>query len=87
MAKVMVSLPSEFLKRVDRVARGQHRSRSELIREALRMVLEDQTDRATSWQDALAPLRDLERQWIGEWNSTDIVRYYRDRRYGREDRR
>jgi len=87
MAKVMVSLPSEFLNRVDRVARSQHRSRSELIREALRAALGDQTDRATSWQDVLAPLRDLERQWIGEWDSTDIVRYYRDRRYGREDRR
>lgn len=87
MAKVMVSLPSEFLRRVDRVARGQNRSRSELIREALRMVLEDKAHRATSWRDALAPLRDLERQWIGEWDSVDIVRYYRDRRYGREDRR
>jgi CopG family transcriptional regulator/antitoxin EndoAI len=87
VAKVMVSLPSEFLKRVDRVARRQNRSRSELIREALRTALADQTDRATPWQNALAPLRDLERQWIGEWDAADIVRYYRDRRYGREDRR
>jgi Arc/MetJ-type ribon-helix-helix transcriptional regulator len=87
MAKVMVSLPSEFLKQVDRVAKRQHRSRSELIREALRAVLADRTDRAVSWQSALAPLRDLERQWIGGWDSTDIVRYYRDRRHGRENRR
>lgn len=87
MAKVMVSLPNEFLKRVDRVARRQNRSRSELIREALRAVLTEQADRATSWQDALAPLRHLERQWIGHWDSEDIVRYYRDRRYGRENRR
>jgi hypothetical protein len=38
----------------------------------------DRTDRAASWQSALAPLRDLERQWIGEWDSTDIVRHDRD---------
>ena len=37
--------------------------------------------------EALAPLKELEHQWVGQWNSTDIVRYYRETRYGREDRR
>jgi Arc/MetJ-type ribon-helix-helix transcriptional regulator len=87
MAKVMISLPDEFLKRVDREAKRQNRSRSELIREALRAALRDQPDRGGLWQEALAPMRDLERQWIGEWDSADVVRYYRDRRHGREDRR
>ena len=86
MAKVMVSFPAKFLSQVDRAARSQGRSRSELIREALRVTLRDEDARG-SWKDAVAPLRELEEQWVGEWNSTDIIRYYRDRRYGRKDRR
>lgn len=37
--KVMVSFPDEFLDEVDRVAQEEHRSRSELIREALRLYI------------------------------------------------
>src|SRR5437016_14409221 len=33
MAKIMISLPQEFLRKVDRAAKAQGRSRSELIRE------------------------------------------------------
>jgi Arc/MetJ-type ribon-helix-helix transcriptional regulator len=40
MAKVMVSFPSEFLAEVDRVASEEHRSRSELLREAMRLYIE-----------------------------------------------
>jgi Arc/MetJ-type ribon-helix-helix transcriptional regulator len=86
MAKVMVSFPAQFLSKVDRAARLQGRSRSELIREALRATLGEK-DARQSWKDAVAPLRELEEQWLGEWNSTDIIRYYRDIRYGRKDRR
>ena len=87
MAKVMVSFPSEFLKKIDRAARAQGRSRSELIREALRSMLDGKHARRQSWKEALAPLRELEEHWVGEWDSTDIVRYYRNTRYGRQDRR
>ncbi|MEW6245299.1 MAG: ribbon-helix-helix protein, CopG family [Nitrospirota bacterium] len=87
MAKVMVSLPDEFLKKVDRAADAQDRSRSELIREALRSHLSGEGSRRRSWKDALAPLRELEQQWVGQWDSTDIIRYYRESRYGRKDRR
>lgn len=38
--KVLVSLPEKFLENVDRVAAEEHRSRSELIREALRAYLD-----------------------------------------------
>jgi predicted nucleotidyltransferase len=38
--KVMVSFPSEFLAEVDRVAQEEHRSRSELLREAMRLYME-----------------------------------------------
>ncbi len=87
MAKIMISLPQEFLKKVDRAAKAQGRSRSELIREALRTLLSESQEDRRSWKEALAPLKELEQQWVGQWNSTDIVRYYRETRYGREDRR
>jgi Arc/MetJ-type ribon-helix-helix transcriptional regulator len=86
MAKVMVSFPTQFLSKVDRAARSRGRSRSELIREALRVTLGESNTRQ-SWKDAVAPLRELEERWVGDWDSTDIVRYYRDRRYGPKDRR
>jgi len=86
MAKVMVSFPSQFLNKVDRAARSQGRSRSGLIREALGAMLGDSRARR-SWKQAVAPLRELEEQWVGQWDSTDIIRYYRDSRYGRKDRR
>ena len=38
--KILVSLPEKFLEVVDRAAVEEHRSRSELIREALRAYLE-----------------------------------------------
>lgn len=36
MAKVLISMPDEFLERIDNVAHTEQRTRSELIREALR---------------------------------------------------
>lgn len=87
MAKIMISLPDAFLKKVDRTAKAQGRSRSELIREALRGVLTGKESGSRSWKEALAPLKELESQWVGRWDSTDIIRYYRETRYGREARR
>ncbi len=40
VTKVMVSFPSEFLAEVDRIAQEEHRSRSELLREAMRLYME-----------------------------------------------
>ena len=36
MAKILVTMPDDFLHRVDGIANDEQRSRSELIREALR---------------------------------------------------
>lgn len=36
MAKVLISMPDEFLNRIDSFANSEQRTRSELIREALR---------------------------------------------------
>ncbi len=39
MARVLISMKDAFLKRIDEVAETEQRSRSELIREALRMYI------------------------------------------------
>lgn len=87
MAKVMISLPDEFLRRVDREARIQGRSRSELIREALRRLVDERGGESLPWRKALARLRWLESGWTAGWNSTDVIRRDRESRHGREDRR
>jgi metal-responsive CopG/Arc/MetJ family transcriptional regulator len=87
MAKVMISLPDEFLERVDRAARREHRSRSELIREALRRWLDERTaPRPDAWREAISTFKELEDKWIGRWDSTDVIREFRDTRYGKRDR-
>lgn len=87
MAKVMVSLPDAFLKKVDRYAKAQGRSRSELIREALRLLLGDRGAGRRSWEAALRPLKELEQQWVGEWDSTQIIRHHRATSDGDQNRR
>ena len=42
MARVLISMPEDFLNRIDQVADGENRSRSELIREALRTYIHKQ---------------------------------------------
>lgn len=39
MAKVLISMKEEFLDEIDKLAEEEHRSRSELIREALRLYM------------------------------------------------
>jgi len=39
MARVLISMPEKFLDEIDSVAEGENRSRSELIREALRSYI------------------------------------------------
>jgi len=39
MVRVLISMPEEFLDRIDKLAETEQRSRSELIREALRTYI------------------------------------------------
>ena len=39
MARVLISMPERFLDEIDQVATGENRTRSELIREALRSYM------------------------------------------------
>ena len=39
MARVLISMPEKFLDEIDQIAEGENRSRSQLIREALRTYI------------------------------------------------
>jgi len=39
MARVLISMPDEFLTKIDKIADNEQRTRSELIREALRTYI------------------------------------------------
>lgn len=84
--RVMVSFPEEFLSEVDRVAEEEHRSRSELLREAMRLYIEVKqaqgrpggslrVQRAVEMQNKLAGVASDQ----GE-DSTRDVRRWRDMR-------
>lgn len=47
MAKILVTMPDEFLNRVDGLANNEQRTRSELIREALRSYMRKTTVQQT----------------------------------------
>ncbi len=87
MAKVTLILPDSVLRKIDRAAKSQRQSRSAVIREAVRSQIAKSAKGNSKWRKALAPLKDLERQWIGQWDSTDVIRNYRESRHGRDDRR
>ena len=48
MARVLISMPAEFLNMIDSVADNENRSRSELIREALRTYIYKQQVRQSA---------------------------------------
>ncbi len=80
--KVMVSFPDGFLEEVDRVAREEHRSRSELVREAIRLYIDmrghrlrpadnPRVQQAVATQDALSRLA----PGSGEDSTVDLRRW------------
>ena len=82
VTKVMVSFPEEFLAQIDRVAREENRSRSELLREAVRLYMERRAGKqrpgddprvqhAVAVQDALARLT----PGTGQDSAEDIRRW------------
>ena len=49
MARVLISMPEHFLGEIDNVAENENRSRSELIREALRTYIHRNKIRNTAY--------------------------------------
>ena len=58
MAKVLLSIPDKFLDKIDEVAENEQRTRSELIREALRRYMRRNTAFDTKKISANADLLD-----------------------------
>ena len=56
MARVLISMPETFLKNIDEVAENENRSRSELIREALRTYIHRNKIRENSYANKNAEL-------------------------------
>lgn len=86
MAKVMISLPDEFLEAVDAASRAEHRTRSELIREALRAYFEEEQpykrpidNRAI--RGAYESIRAT--KWRGKFDSTQLIRRMRETRHAK----
>lgn len=55
MARVLISMKDEFLKRIDEVAEREQRSRSELIREALRTYIRRNNNAAVAASATVSP--------------------------------
>jgi CopG family transcriptional regulator/antitoxin EndoAI len=84
MAKVMLSFPNEFLSEIDEVAKSEHRTRSELIREALREYFRKSKGYkrpidSPQVKEAFESLRSI--KWKGRFDSAKIIRKMRNSRY------
>ena len=56
MARLLISMPEKFLDEIDNVADTENRSRSELIREALRTYIHRNRVRTSSYANKNAQL-------------------------------
>ncbi len=75
MARFMVSMPDEILKKLNRRAREEHRTRSELLREAVRQQL---ATPAPGAHEAISPSRDGKRkghQGKKRWRKKTLEKY------------
>ncbi len=84
MAKVMISLPERFLSEVDKAAQSEHRTRSDLIREALREYLRGEKRskkpiESPRGREAFETLRSL--TWKEKLDSTEVIRRMRESRH------
>ena len=73
--KILVSLPEKFLENVDRVAVEEHRSRSELIREALRVYLEARQRRKVGEESASYTLQKSKSKTKKSFPNIEVVKF------------
>lgn len=72
-------MPVDLLQKVDRVAKKEYKNRSELIREALRVYLEDKSE----WEDIFKLSEKVMRE-MGIKNEDDINKIVSEYRHGRK---
>ena len=84
MSRVMVSISNQFLREVDHLAQSERRSRSELLREALRFYFTQRplNQRGIPLSDsrvrrAVRQMDELAQKDRTRWNSTDAIRSWR----------
>lgn len=86
MSKVMISLAPEFLHEMDALARAEHRSRSELVREAIRTYvgtrLEQRSHNGRESRRAAARILNTKIRWPKGETAASIIRKMREARYG-----
>lgn len=87
MSKVMISLAPGFLREVNALAKTEHRSRSELVREAIRTYCVARMERGAgvNWQErrrAAARILNTKIRWPKGETAVSIVRKMREGRYG-----
>ena len=70
-----IALPIDLIQKVDRVAKREYRNRSELIREALRIYLEDKLEREEIFKLGEKAMQSMEIKDEDEVNK--IVSQYR----------
>lgn len=86
MARIMVSLPDEFLRVIDEEAKKEHRNRSELLREAVRdflgkkeTVTHLKEDPNVKW--ALKVQNEARKKFCNlKVDSSQIIRHFRENR-------
>ena len=76
MARFMVSMPDELLTKLDRLAKREHRSRSELLREAARRYL-NQPAEAAAQRPTVAPRVSVRRPT--RWTAAKLTQYLLDK--------
>ena len=85
-AKVMISMSEDFLSEIDKIAKEEKRSRSDLLREAINLYLKGRKEqkipiRNPRVKNAIIIQDNLAHQDIlKEWDSTAELRRWREKR-------
>jgi len=85
--KILFSLPKELLAEIDNVAAEEHRSRSELIREATRRYISERPGRPRPMDDpgvreAVSSMDRIAKKMHADSDAAQAVRDMRETRYG-----
>lgn len=86
--KILFSLPVELLAEIDSVAAEEHRSRSELIREATRRYITDRPGRKRpidnpGVREAIRSMDRIAKKSHGDSDAAQAVRDMRESRFGK----
>ncbi len=76
-----IALPKDLVKKVDEVAKKEYRNRSELIRQALRVYLEDKSEWEQIFKAGEKAMKDM-----GIKSEKDVNKIVYEYRHGRKSR-